>query len=457
MPNDTALSPDLDALRRAIAGRLLLPGDDGYDAARTMANAGAERRPAAILQPADARDVARAVTHARETGMALTVRGGGHSFVGHGAADGALTIDMRSMSEITIDPVAREAWAQAGATAEQYTAAAGAHGLATGFGDAGGVGIAGLTLGGGIGWLTRKHGMTIDHLLAVELVTADGELREVDAQRDPDLFWALRGGGGNFGVVTRLRFRLLALETVLAGMVILPADLDTLTGVIAAGEAAPEELAIIARVTALPPLPFIPAERRGEPAIIAGVAWCGEPAAGEQALEPIRRLAEPIVDLVQAIPYAEIYGHEGPPRAAFAVRSALLDELDEAAAAALLDGVWEKGTGHASVEVRVLGGAMARVPADATAFAHRQRRLMVTVGAMSEHPADMPALEASASRRAAAAGLNGRDGYVNYLGDQPAALASAYPEATARRLAEVKRRYDPANLLRSNFNIAPAV
>src|SRR3954452_5565075 len=199
-----SISPDA----RDIQGPILTPGDPDYDDARTVFLGNVDRRPALIARPTDAADVARVVALARETGAELAVRGGGHSPAGHSATDGGIVLDLRDLRELDIDAASRTAWAGAGLTAADYTAAAGELGLATGFGDAGSVGIAGITLSGGVGFLARKHGMTIDHLLAAEIVTADGDVLEVDADNHPDLFWAIRGGGGNFGVVTRLRFQL---------------------------------------------------------------------------------------------------------------------------------------------------------------------------------------------------------------------------------------------------------
>ncbi len=198
----------INDLRASAKGRVISPGDPGYDEARTVFYGGIDRRPAAIARVADASDVARVIALARETGVELAVRGGGHSFAGHSVTDGGIVLDFKEMRALSIDAEERTAWAEAGLTAGEYTNAAGAHGLVTGFGDTASVGIAGLTLGGGVGFLLRKYGLTIDGVLAAEVVTADGEILHVDAETHPDLFWAIRGGGGNFGVVTRFQFRL---------------------------------------------------------------------------------------------------------------------------------------------------------------------------------------------------------------------------------------------------------
>ena len=244
-------------LRAALRGRVIAPGDPDYESTRLVVNAAIDHRPALIIRPVDCADVSLVVSAARAYGIELAIRGSGHSFAGHGSSDGGFVLDMSDMRGLHIDPQRRTAWGQAGLTAGQYTTEAARHGLATGFGDTGSVGIAGLTLGGGIGWLVRKHGLTVDDLLAVEIVTADGERLHVDSQRHPDLFWALRGGGGNFGVVTRLHYRLHHLETILGGLLVLPASPAVLGSFIAAADAAPDELSTIAILTRLPPLPFV--------------------------------------------------------------------------------------------------------------------------------------------------------------------------------------------------------
>src|SRR3712207_7222544 len=213
----------IPGLRAVFDGRVISPDDDAYDSARGVFYGDTDRHPAAIVRARDASDVSRTVSLAREGGLELAVRGGGHSPAGHGTTDGGIVLDLSGMKNIDIDVPGRTAWAETGLTAGEYTAAAGAHGLATGFGDTGSVGIGGITLGGGIGYLVRKHGLTIDDLLAAEVVTADGELLRVDAERHPDLFWAIRGGGGNFGVVTRFQYRLHQVDTIVGGMLVLPA------------------------------------------------------------------------------------------------------------------------------------------------------------------------------------------------------------------------------------------
>ena len=445
-------------LRTALLGEVIAPNDLNYESARLVVNAAVDRRPALIVRPADPADVALAVSFARANGLELAVRGGGHSFAGHGTSDGGLILDMSNMRALHVDPQRRIAWAQAGLTAGQYTAETARHGLATGFGDTGSVGIAGLTLGGGIGWLVRKHGLTIDDLLAVELVTADGERLQVDSERHPDLFWALRGGGGNFGIITRLQYRLHEIDTILGGVLILPASPGMLRSFIAAAEDAPDELSTIAILAAVPPLPSVPSEHHGQPALMVRLAYAGDLEHGQEAIAPLRALATPLADAITPMPYQQMYAAEGPSpeRIRRATRSLFLDDFDGNAAATILDRVQVRPSAMSGVEIRVLGGAMARVPADATAFAHRERRLMVTFGAGYQDPAQTASHEtwvadSLAAMRPAAHGV-----HVSFLADEDTArVHEAYPEETYQRLAAIKRRYDRTNLFRVNQNIAP--
>src|SRR5688572_24427186 len=252
-PNSSSIS--IPKLRNEFKDRVIAPGDPDYDKARTVFYGGVDRHPAVIIKVADTNDVVRVVNLARESGLELAVRSGGHSSAGHSVTEGGIVLDLSNMKELQIDPESRTAWAETGLTAGEFTTAAAAHGLAVGFGDTGSVGIGGITLGGGVGYLVRKYGLTIDSLLAADIVTADGQLLRVDAQHHPDLFWAIRGGGGNFGVVTRFRFALHPLESTVGGMLILPATADSIAGFIAAAEAAPDELSTIANVMPCPPLP----------------------------------------------------------------------------------------------------------------------------------------------------------------------------------------------------------
>lgn len=446
------------ALAADLKGRVIAPDDEEYDVARTVFPGGIDRRPALIARVADARDVARVIALARGTGLELAVRGGGHSAQGHGVTDGGIVIDLRDMNAIEIDPAQRTAWAEGGATAGQYTDAAAEHGLATGFGDMGTVGIGGITLSGGIGFLVRKHGMTIDDVLAAEVVTANGEIVHADPDSHPDLFWAIRGGGGNFGVVTRLKLRLHEVSTVLGGMLILPATPDSIAGFIAEAEAAPEELSAIASVMKAPPMPFLPPEAHGKLIVMAQMVFAGDLDAGRRAVDRLRALAEPIADMMRPLPYREMFPPEDDSFHPTAIlRTTFVNATDRAAAETILDRITSSTAMMSVVQLRVLGGAMARVPADATAFAHRESRIMANVAAMYQDPAEAKEREAWVTALAAELHDGDSGAYVGFLGgDSEDRVRAAYPGATWDRLRAIKAAYDPDNVFRLNQNIPPA-
>ena len=328
----------LSQLRSAIKGQVIAPGDTGYDEARAIFYGGIDRRPAVIVRAADATDVSRVVSLARDTGAELAIRSGGHSVAGHSTTEGGILLDLSLMKRLEIDVEDRSAWAETGLTAGEFTAAAGAHGLAIGFGDTGSVGIGGITLGGGIGYLVRKHGLTIDSLLAAEIVTADGALLSVDANTHPDLFWAIRGGGGNFGVVTRFHYRLHEVGTIVGGMLILPATPDVITGLVAEAEAAPEELSLIANIMTAPPMPFLPPEYHGKLITMVTLVCVGDVEAGQRAAAPFRALATPIADMVRPMPYPQIYPPEPDDYHPIAAsRTMFVDAVDQRAADVIVE------------------------------------------------------------------------------------------------------------------------
>ena len=446
-------------LRAALNGRVITPDDAGYDEARSVFYGGIDRRPALIVRVADATDVSRVVGLARDGGLELAVRSGGHSVAGHSTTDGGIVLDLSEMKNLELDIEGRTAWAQTGLTAGEYTAAAGAHGLVTGFGDTGSVGIGGITLGGGVGYLVRKHGLTIDDLLAAEIMTADGELLRVDAESHPDLFWAIRGGGGNFGVATRFKFRLHEVDTFVGGMLLLPATPEVIASFVAEAEAAPEELSTIANVMTAPPMPFVPAEIHGELVIMAMLAYAGEVDEGERAIAPFRALVEPIADMVKPMPYPEMYPpEEGDYHPTAVARTMFIDTIDRDVSQTILEHLRASDAPMRVAQIRVLGGAMARVPAEATAFAHRSSRIMVNVAAFYEGTEERAAREAWVSYFAAALRQGEGGAYVGFLGEEEEGqIREAYPGSTWERLAEIKRRYDPTNLFRLNQNIPPAI
>ncbi|MFL5673977.1 MAG: FAD-binding oxidoreductase [Chloroflexota bacterium] len=448
----------LPDLRAAVAGRVVTADDADFDAVRRVALGSYDARPAVIVRVANAADVATAIAAARTAGVELAVRCGGHSAAGHSTTEGGLVIDVSDMKALDIDVDGRTAWAESGLTAGEYTAAAGEHGLATGFGDTGSVGVAGITLGGGIGYLVRKFGMTIDNLLAAEIVTADGNVLMVDADHHPDLFWAIRGGGGNFGVVTRFRFRLHDISAFTGGLLVLPATPETVAGFIAAAEAAPDELSTIANVMPCPPLPFVPEEHHGKLVILAIVGCVGEPDAAASVIAPLRSLASPLADMVEPMPYANIYPPEDPDyRPKAASRTLFLDRVDHDTAALIIERLMASDASMRAVQLRVLGGAIARVPTDATAFAHRRSRIMAVIATFYEGPEDQAVRERWVTDFSRAIEQDDKGAYVNFVGDEgEERVRAAYPGATWDRLRDVKRRYDPDNVFRRNQNVPPA-
>lgn len=450
---------DVDSLAARLRGRLITPDSPEFDGARRVVNFTVDRRPLAIAQAADADDVAEAVNFARDNGVPLAVRSGGHSLAQLSIIDGALVVDLSRMKRVRIDPEARIARVQPGTTSGDLAGPANAHGLALSTGDTHSVGMGGLTTGGGIGYMVRKYGLTIDNLLAAQVVTAAGDVLDISKDRHPDLFWAIRGGGGNVGIVTELTFRLAPVGQILGGELMLPATRETLRGYLDYAVAAPDDLTTIANLIQAPPAPHVPAEWVGKPVLAILVCWTGDLGAGEQAVAPLRALATPVADLVAVRPYPEMYtftAHFAEPHGA-SIRIMFADDLSDASLDAAIDAMTHASSPYSLIQFRGLGGAMARVPEEATAFAHRRRRYFVAAIAVWLDPAENPA-----SHEAWTAALwekvrpDGNGVYVNFLENEgPERVREAYPPTTYDRLAAVKRRYDPTNLFRFNQNIPP--
>ncbi|HVB64502.1 MAG TPA: FAD-binding oxidoreductase, partial [Nitrolancea sp.] len=425
------------------------------DESRQLVNVLFDRHPAYIVRAADAADVIRAVELARTNDLPLTVRSGGHSISGQSVADGSVVVDLSGMKAISVDPEQRTVWAQPGATTGDMCAAVQPHGLALSTGDTASVGLGGLTTGGGIGFLVRKHGLTIDSLRSVEVVTADGRLIVASANQHEDLFWAIRGGGGNFGIVTGFEFDLHPVGIVLGGALVLPVTPEVLRGYAEYAPTAPDELTTIASIMPAPPLPIIPAEAHGKPAFIVLVCYAGDIEEGQRAVAPLRALAEPIAELLVPMPYSALFDFTaaGSHRHAGTVKSGFLDGLSDGAIEAIVENVRTSFDPFAMIQIRALGGAMARVSNDATAFAHRDKSLflaLINTGVEMENRKWVDELWSSLQPYTSGV-------YVNFLGDEGEdRIREAYPALTYARLAGVKLRYDPTNVFKFNQNIKPA-
>lgn len=445
----------ISAFESRLLGELIRPGDDTYETARLVHSKQIERFPALIVRAADAADVIRSIEFARNHDLPLAVRSGGHSIPGYGTVDDGLVLDLSGMKGLSIDPERRTVWLQPGVTSGDLAPRAQEYGLALSTGDTATVGMGGLALGGGIGLMVRKFGLAIDSLLSVEIVTADGRLIVASANQNADLFWAVRGGGGNFGIVTGFEFQLHPVGTILGGLLALPPTPDVLRGYAAYAPKAPDELTTIAMLMHLPPLPFIPAEAHGQLVFGVIVVYAGDLEEGQQALAPLRALATPLADMVGPMPYPEIYQLTsiGAERHTSNVRAGYMYGLSDDSIDLILEYVRRNPRPLGFVQFRGLGGALARVPAEATAFAHRDKNLFVTVMSMGDDVEDRlwveqlwPQLYPQTS------GV-----YVNFLMDEgEQRVREAYSPATYERLAEIKRRYDPSNIFSLNQNIRPA-
>ena len=450
-------------LRRLIRGSLLGPGDDGYDAQRRVWNGAIDRRPMAIVRCAEAGDVAAAVRYAVPRGIELSIRSTGHNVTGCAISDGGLTLDLSGLREIRIGRGSRTAVVQPGVLWGDFDRRAQEDGLATTGGRISTTGVAGLTLGGGFGWLMRRYGLAADNLRAAELVTADGVVSRVDETADADLFWALRGGGGNFGVVTSLEFRLHPVgPEVTGGAVFYPAT--------AAGRvlrwyrdvirAAPDDLSAQCNLVRLPPAPFVPAELHGRPAVAVAVCHLGTEADARRDLAGLDALGPPLLRRIGRMRYTSLqrlYDIAGRYGSQVCGRAGYLPALDDRVIAVLENRAAPVPSPHCIVMISSLGGAVGRVGESATAVGHRSAAFSVSVDAVWQRPADAPAHRDWVTRvwaglRPCTAGV-----YVNELGDEgPDRVRAAYHPASWSRLRALKARYDPDNVFHLNQNIPPA-
>ncbi len=449
-------------LREAIHGEVLRPGDEGYlEACRIWNSAFDERRPAAIVRASGAADVIAAVGFARSNGLPLAVRGGGHSIAGFSTVDDGLVIDLSAMREVRVDPVARRAEVGPGAVWADVDHETQAHGLATTGGLVSTTGVAGFTLGGGIGWLMRKHGLACDNLVGADVVTADGQLVHATAEQHSDLFWGLRGGGGNFGIVTRFELALHPVgPMVYAGPIFFSAEHDVeLTRMFRDwAPGVPEDITAVLNLTSAPPLPVIPEEWHGRKVIALIVLSAGSPDQAEAQVRPFREAFEPVADLLGPIPYRAMQSLLDPlfPKGSNAYFKATnLNRLDDALIERLRELHLATPGPQCEIHVHQMGGAVA-APADAdTAYPERDMPFVANAVTVAHEPdaAEAHAHWARAVIEAAGDASTGRS-YVNFLGDADAARETYGAEKYAA-LQELKRKYDPTNVFRLNQNIEP--
>ena len=449
-------------------GELITADHPEYEAARAVWNGAVDRRPRLIARCTGTVDVAAAVRYARETNLEIAVRGGGHNVAGTAVCDDGIVIDLTRMRGVWVDPAERTACVQGGALWGDVDNETQTHGLATTGGIVSHTGVAGLTLGGGIGFLMRKHGLAVDNLLAVDVVTAEGSIVRASADEHPDLFWALRGGGGNFGVVTSFRFALHSVgPTLLAGPVFWAAD-DT-TDVLRfyrdfAAEAS-DDFGSVVRLGTIPPLPVIPEELHWRPAVAVACCYAGTVEDGERALRALRRFGKPLVDLLGPKPYVAFQGGLDDTVQHgwhYFWKGTTLAGLSDEAIAVIADHAYAAASPRSYAAIFQMGGAVARVPHDATAFAGRDVGHNMSIDAvwLPDESGDRAAAETAWARRFFHALQPHRAGsvYVNFLDsdDDSSRVREAYGDQTYRRLAEVKARYDPDNVFHHNKNIPPA-
>lgn len=459
-----AATTDLERLRDSIRGPVIDPDDEGYDAARAIWNGAIDRRPAFVARCTGVADVVAGVHFARERDLLVAVRSGGHGVGGHAVCDGGLVIDLSPMKGIRVDPAARTARAEAGVLWGELDRETQLHGLATVGGIVTHTGIAGLTLGGGIGWLTRKHGATVDNLLSVDLVTAEGELLVASEDENPDLFWGIRGGGGNFGIATSFEYRLHPVgPTVLAGPIFHPVE-DARTVLRFYREfiaTAPDELTTIFELSVAPPLSALPDYVHGKPIVMVGACYAGAPEDGVEVVRPLREFGNPMVDLLEPKPYTALQSMFDPsvPHGWHRYwKSVELPPLTDDAIDTLVEHASRQTSPKSYCIVFQLGGALAHAGEGETAFSQRDAAHNVNINAVwteDDSEGERHVAWARDFFSAMQPHAGGRV-YLNFLGDEGAErVHQAYGDRQYERLVELKRAYDPTNFFRLNQNIEP--
>lgn len=452
----------LTALREAIRGTVITADDAGYDEARMVRNGMVNKRPAVIVRPVNAGDVMSAVRFAADNALTVAVRGGGHSVPGFGTCDGGLVVDMSAMRGVRVDPLTQTARVSGGATWGDFNAAAYPFGLATTGGIISTTGVAGLTLGGGIGYLARGLGLALDNLLAADVVTGDGSFHVASEKDDADLFWAIRGGGGNFGVVTSFEFRLSPVKDIYGGPMFFEVDRggDLFRLFREYIQDAPEQWGGFPAYQITPPLPFIPEERHGKTHALLVSCWAGDMDAGERHLQAFRDLAPVVAEMVGPMPYPALnsaFDALYPPGLRHYWKASFVKELTDEAIDAHMEYGAQVPEVTSTMHLYPINGACHRVGPDSTAFTYRDATFAMVIAGMWSDPAKDEANTAWVrSYYDATAPHSEEGGYINFMADDDQARIRANYKGNYDRLADTKRRYDPANLFRHNQNIVPA-
>jgi len=451
-------------LAETLRGQLIRPGDADYEQARTIWNGAHDRHPALIVRCAGVADVVRCVEFARSEQLLVAVRGGSHSIPGFSTCDGGIVIDVSEMKGVRVDPRARTATAQTGLTWSEFDHETQAFGLATTGGLVSSTGIAGFTLGGGIGWLMRKHGLTCDNLIGADIVTADGRLVRASAEENPELFWGIRGGGGNFGIATSFDYELHPVgPTALGGPVFYPGEMaeEVLRFYREWAPTAPEELTTLVSLATAPPAPFIPEEWHGKRIVVFPALWAGDAEAGARAVQPMRELGEPVADLVGPIPYVAMQSLLDPLWGAGAhnyFKAGWMRALDDHAIETLVRFHENVSSPKSEIHIHQMGGAVARVPADATAFGDRSGDFLMNIIA-STFTAEgfTEAVQWAQDLHTTIEPSLSGGSYVNFLpAEGEERVRTSYGEETFARLQALKDEYDPSNLFRLNQNVPPS-
>lgn len=453
----------IDDLKNKTKGAVIVPGDRPYEEARRVWNAMVDRRPAVIVRCAEAGDVSTAIGFARENGLEISIRGGGHHIAGHSICEGGLVIDVSGMKDIQVDANARRAYVQPGATLADFDQAVQAHGLATPVGINSTTGLAGLTLGGGFGWLTREYGMTIDNLVGADVVLADGKKLHVSANDNQDLFWAIRGGGGNFGVVTQFEFKLHQVgPNVFAGLFVFPFQQarQVLTQYREFVRSAPVKLNVWAILRQAPPLPFLPADVHGKEVVVLAVFYNGDAAEGERLIQPLRHFGNLIGAHVGPVPYVQwqqAFDSLLTPGARNYWKSHNFTDLSDGALDIIIEYAGKLPSPECEIFLGLLAGAANGVPANATAYSARDAKFVVNVhGRWRDADQDEKGIGWSRGFFNAAARYASSGAYVNFMTEEETERVAAAYGPNYARLLEIKQRYDPENIFHHNQNIRAA-